>query len=58
VIEMIHTASLLHDDVVDNSDTRRGSATAHQRFGTSVAVLAGDYMFAQSSWCAPACDLV
>jgi all-trans-nonaprenyl-diphosphate synthase len=50
VIEMIHTASLLHDDVVDNSDTRRGSATAHQRFGTSVAVLAGDYMFAQSSW--------
>jgi len=55
---MIHTASLLHDDVVDNSDTRRGSATAHQRFGTSVAVLAGDYMFAQSSWCAPACDLV
>eukprot|EP00667_Euglena_gracilis_P008040 EG_transcript_8132 len=50
VIEMIHTASLLHDDVVDNSDTRRGAATAHQRFGTSVAILAGDYMFAQSSW--------
>jgi all-trans-nonaprenyl-diphosphate synthase len=50
VIEMIHTASLLHDDVVDNSDTRRGSATVHQTFGTGAAVLAGDYMFAQSSW--------
>ena len=50
VIEMIHTASLLHDDVVDNSDTRRGSDTAHKSFGTGVAVLAGDYMFAQSSW--------
>jgi all-trans-nonaprenyl-diphosphate synthase len=50
VIEMIHTASLLHDDVVDDSDTRRGSASVHQTFGTGVAVLAGDYMFAQSSW--------
>lgn len=48
--EMIHTASLIHDDVLDESDTRRGKETVHQTFGTRVAVLAGDYMFAQASW--------
>ncbi|GAB4849276.1 sporulation-specific protein 2 [Ancistrocladus abbreviatus] len=50
IIEMIHTASLIHDDVLDESDMRRGKETVHQLFGTRVAVLAGDYMFAQSSW--------
>lgn len=50
IIEMIHTASLIHDDVIDESDLRRGKETVHQRFGTRVAVLAGDFMFAQSSW--------
>ncbi|MCO5595152.1 hypothetical protein L7F22_049190 [Adiantum nelumboides] len=50
VIEMIHTASLIHDDVLDESDVRRGKETIHQLFGTRVAVLAGDFLFAQSSW--------
>ncbi|KAH9608570.1 hypothetical protein KSS87_017243 [Heliosperma pusillum] len=50
IIEMIHTASLIHDDVIDDSDLRRGKETVHERYGTRVAVLAGDFMFAQSSW--------
>ncbi|XVE52986.1 hypothetical protein DITRI_Ditri02bG0168700 [Diplodiscus trichospermus] len=50
IIEMIHTASLIHDDVLDESDMRRGKETIHQLYGTRVAVLAGDFMFAQSSW--------
>ncbi|KAG5254814.1 hypothetical protein OIU77_015903 [Salix suchowensis] len=50
IIEMIHTASLIHDDVLDESDMRRGKETVHQVYGTRVAVLAGDFMFAQSSW--------
>lgn len=50
IIEMIHTASLIHDDVLDESDMRRGKQTVHQLYGTRVAVLAGDFMFAQSSW--------
>lgn len=50
IIEMIHTASLIHDDVLDDSDMRRGKDTVHQLYGTRVAVLAGDFMFAQSSW--------
>ncbi|CAA7056678.1 unnamed protein product [Microthlaspi erraticum] len=50
IIEMIHTASLIHDDVLDESDMRRGKETVHELFGTRVAVLAGDFMFAQASW--------
>ncbi|KAG0487673.1 hypothetical protein HPP92_009768 [Vanilla planifolia] len=50
IIEMIHTASLIHDDILDESGMRRGKETIHQMYGTRVAVLAGDYMFAQSSW--------
>ncbi|CAL9193484.1 unnamed protein product [Musa hybrid cultivar] len=50
IIEMIHTASLIHDDVLDDSGMRRGKETIHQTYGTRVAVLAGDFMFAQSSW--------
>ena len=45
-IEYIHTASLLHDDVVDEADTRRGKRAAHRVFGNGVAVLTGDYMYA------------
>lgn len=50
ITEMIHTASLVHDDVVDESDVRRGVPTVHSNFGNRVAVLAGDFLFAQSSW--------
>lgn len=50
ITEMIHTASLVHDDVVDESETRRGVDTVHSLFGNRVAVLAGDFLFAQASW--------
>lgn len=50
ITEMIHTASLVHDDVVDESDLRRGVPTVHSSFGNRIAVLAGDFLFAQSSW--------
>lgn len=50
ITEMIHTASLVHDDVVDESQVRRGIPTVHSSFGNRIAVLAGDFLFAQSSW--------
>ncbi|MEC4892401.1 MAG: solanesyl diphosphate synthase [Oscillatoria sp. PMC 1051.18] len=50
ITEMIHTASLVHDDVVDESEMRRNVATVNNRFGNRIAVLAGDFLFAQSSW--------
>ena len=50
ITEMIHTASLVHDDVVDESDMRRGVPTVHSLFGNRVAILAGDFLFGQSSW--------
>ncbi|MCY7272294.1 MAG: solanesyl diphosphate synthase [Phormidesmis sp. CAN_BIN44] len=50
ITEMIHTASLVHDDVVDESDMRRGIPTVHSTFGSRIAVLAGDFLFSQSSW--------
>jgi all-trans-nonaprenyl-diphosphate synthase len=50
ITEMIHTASLVHDDVVDEAELRRGVPTVHSSFGNRVAVLAGDFLFAQSSW--------
>ncbi len=50
ITEMIHTASLVHDDVVDESQMRRGVPTVNSLFGNGVAVLAGDFLFAQSSW--------
>merc|ERR1712070_859291 len=49
ITEMIHTASLLHDDVLDLAETRRGIPTAHVNFGNKVAVLAGDFLLARSS---------
>ena len=49
ITEMIHTASV-HDDVLDDCDTRRGAETIHTLYGTRVAILAGDFLFAQSSW--------
>ncbi len=50
ITEMIHTASLVHDDVVDESDVRRGMPTVHSTFGNRIAVLAGDFLFGQSAW--------
>jgi octaprenyl-diphosphate synthase len=44
-LEMIHTATLIHDDLIDDSDTRRGKSTAHVRFGNTTAVLLGDYFY-------------
>ena len=51
VTEMIHTASLLHDDVIDLADTRRGVASVNSSFGNKLAVLAGDFLLARSSVC-------
>ena len=50
ITEMIHTASLVHDDVVDEADVRRGVPTVHSLVGNRIAILAGDFLFAQSSW--------
>jgi all-trans-nonaprenyl-diphosphate synthase len=47
---MIHTASLVHDDVVDEADLRRNVPTVNNLFDNRIAVLAGDFLFAQSSW--------
>lgn len=47
-LEMLHTASLVHDDVVDESDERRGQKSVNAAFGNKVAVLVGDYMFSTS----------
>ncbi|MCD8339758.1 MAG: polyprenyl synthetase family protein [Burkholderiales bacterium] len=48
MVEYIHTASLLHDDVVDESDVRRGKPTASFKWGNSAAVLTGDFMYSRS----------
>lgn len=45
-VELVHMASLIHDDVIDNSELRRGQETVHRRFGAQVAVLVGDQLFA------------
>lgn len=47
-IEFIHTATLLHDDVVDESDMRRGKETANIAFGNASSILVGDYMYTRS----------
>ena len=48
VIEMIHTATLLHDDVVDESSLRRGHATANAMFGNAASVLVGDFLYSRA----------
>lgn len=48
VVEFIHTATLLHDDVVDESDLRRGRETANAMFGNAASVLVGDYLYSRS----------
>ena len=48
IVEFIHTASLLHDDVVDESTLRRGRETANELFGNSASVLVGDFLYTRS----------
>jgi octaprenyl-diphosphate synthase len=48
VVEMIHTATLLHDDVVDESELRRGNATANASFGNPASVLVGDFLYSRA----------
>ncbi len=48
VVEFIHTATLLHDDVVDESDLRRGRATASALFGNAASVLVGDFLYSRA----------
>src|SRR5436309_1495258 len=47
-VEFVHMATLVHDDVVDNTATRRGKPTANAVFGNGVAVLSGDYLLARA----------
>jgi octaprenyl-diphosphate synthase len=48
VVELIHTATLMHDDVIDGADTRRGRPSANTRWGNHMSVLAGDWIYMQS----------
>ncbi|WP_236589955.1 polyprenyl synthetase family protein [Ramlibacter aurantiacus] len=48
VVEFIHTATLLHDDVVDDSTLRRGRPTANQQFGNAASVLVGDFLYSRA----------
>lgn len=49
VMELTHVASLYHDDVMDEADLRRAAPSANSRWGNSIAILAGDYLFAKAS---------
>ena len=48
IIEFIHTATLLHDDVVDESELRRGNETANALFGNAASVLVGDFLYSRA----------
>src|SRR3954465_5921166 len=48
VVEFIHTATLLHDDVVDESTLRRGRPTANEHFGNPASVLVGDFLYSRA----------
>src|SRR6266436_378082 len=48
-VELTHLATLYHDDVMDEAAIRRGHESANSRFGNSIAILAGDYLFARAS---------
>src|SRR5215216_6736929 len=49
-IEILHTATLIHDDIVDKAESRRGVPTTVARYGREVAVATGDYLFAETFW--------
>ena len=46
-VELLHSASLLHDDLIDDADTRRGADAAFRRYGNVVSVMSGDFMLAR-----------
>ena len=48
VVEIIHTATLVHDDVIDNAEVRRGQPSTNQRWGNQTSVLAGDWLYMQA----------
>jgi len=48
VIELIHTATLVHDDIIDDAETRRGRASVNRRWGNELTVLFGDYLYMRS----------
>jgi octaprenyl-diphosphate synthase len=48
VVELIHTATLIHDDIIDESNLRRGQPTANQRWGNQTTVLVGDWLYTRS----------
>ncbi|WIG60875.1 MAG: hypothetical protein OJF49_003623 [Ktedonobacterales bacterium] len=48
-LEMVHLATLVHDDIIDNATTRRGMATVNAHYGDGVAILLGDYLFAKTA---------
>ena len=49
-VEMLHTATLIHDDILDDASSRRGNETLHTRWPIATAVLAGDVLLAQAAW--------
>jgi len=69
-IELIHTATLLHDDIIDGADTRRGKVSAYKKFGLKSTLVAGDFLFIKAfefagkfdetvvQWTADACTLL
>ena len=69
-IELIHTATLLHDDIIDGADTRRGKVSAYKQFGLKSTLVAGDFLFIKAfefagkfdetvvQWTADACTLL
>ena len=69
-IELIHTATLLHDDILDGADTRRGKVSAYRKFGLKSTLVAGDFLFIKAfefagkfdetvvQWTADACTLL
>lgn len=47
-IELIHTATLVHDDIIDNSDFRRNQPSVHSKWGRDISIIAGDYLYAKA----------